>query len=110
MMAGQATPAARGTIAVSTGNNGNTELDLKVRALAPPSSLTPAENVYVVWIQPPGQNAENRGELRVDGHEDGELRVESPHKRFKLFITAEQNAQAQMPQGPQVLSADVEQH
>lgn len=107
MMAGTATPGAQATITVKTSNNRNTELDVKARNLAGPSSLSPAENVYVVWIEPPGQPAQNEGQLRVGHNEQGELHTETPYKRFQVFITAEQNAQVQMPTGPRVLSADI---
>jgi hypothetical protein len=109
LMAGHETPAARGTLSVKVGPNKNTALDLKAHSLAHPSSLTPAENVYVVWVQPPGENPKNEGELRVDKNENGELHTEVPYKRFKVFITAEQDAQTQAPTGPHVLSADVQQ-
>lgn len=109
MMAGSATPAAQGTVTIQTGNNGNTTLDLKVQALAAPSSLSPAANVYVVWIQPPDQNPQNHGQLSVNQSEDGELHTKTPYKRFKVFVTAEQNARIQEPTGPRVLQADVSQ-
>lgn len=107
MMAGSVTPGARGTVNVDTGNNGNTTLDVKAHALAPPSSLSPAENAYVLWIQPPDREPVNHGRVQVDQHENAELHVKTPYKRFKVFITAEQNAQAHMPMGPKVLSAEV---
>lgn len=109
LMAGHETPGARGTISVKTGPNSNTRLDLKAYSLAHPSSLAPPENAYVVWVQPPGENPKNEGQLQVDKKENGELRTEVPYRRFKVFITAEQNPQTQAPTGPQVLSADVAQ-
>jgi hypothetical protein len=110
MMAGNDTPGAHGTLSVKVGANKNTALDLKVYALAQPSSLTPTENVYVVWVQPPGENPKNEGQLRVDKKENGQLQTEVPYKRFKVFVTAEQVAQTPTPTGTQVLSADVQQH
>lgn len=107
MMAGSLTPAARGTVQVDTGDNGNTTLDVKAHALAPPSSLTPAENVYVLWIQPPDQPARNHGRIQVDDKDNAELHTSTPYKRFRIFITAEGNAQGQTPMGPKILSADV---
>lgn len=109
LLAGHETPGARGTVSVKSGPNKNTELDLKVESLAQPSSLTPPENTYVVWVQPPGENPKNQGQLRVDKNENAEIHTEVPYKRFKIFITAEQNPQTQTPVGPQVLSADVAQ-
>lgn len=108
MMAGKDTPAARGTITVKTGNNGNTQLKVHVKHLAPPSSLTPPENVYVLWIEPPEQNPRNEGALKVDNNLSGQLQTETSLRRFQVFITAEKQAQLKAPQGPRVLSADVQ--
>lgn len=109
MMAGSATPGAQGTINVSSSGNNNVKMDIKVQDLVNPSGLTPAENVYVLWVQPEGQAAQNEGEVKVDKKENGQIHTETAYKRFKVFITAEQNAQVKTPTGPQVLSADVAQ-
>lgn len=107
MMSGTTTPGAQGTVRFKIGGNGNTELDITARALAHPSSLTPPQNHYVVWIQPPGENAKDLGALKVNDKEQGSLRTETPNKRFKVFITAEQNINESQPMGPTVLSANV---
>lgn len=109
MMAGTVTPGAQGTVRFRTGSNDNTELDIKTSALAPPSSLTPPKNIYVVWLQPPGEDAKDLGALKVGSDEQGELKTVTPNKRFKVFITAEQNGNLKEPEGPIVLSADVTQ-
>jgi hypothetical protein len=72
---------------------------IKARNPAAPSSLPPAENDCVVWIEPPGQAPQNDGQLCLNQNEQGELHTETAYKRFKVFITAEQNAQAQEPEG-----------
>jgi len=107
MMAGTETPGAQATVTAQTGGNDNTDLNIKVHNLALPSSLTPAENVYVVWVQPPGESPKNMGELKVDNKQSGDLHTETPYKRFTIFVTAEKDPQVQQPQGPRVLSADV---
>ena len=107
MMAGSVTPGAHGTVQVNTGNNGNTTVDVKAHALAPSSSLTPAENAYVLWIQPPDQAPQNQGRIKVNQNEDAELHTKTAYKRFQVFITAEENAKTESPEGPKVLSADV---
>lgn len=108
MMAGAQTPAARGTVEYKMGNNRNTELDIKVHSLSQPSALNPSENVYVVWLQPPGSAAKDEGQIKVSSNQQGELKTETPYKRFKIFVTAEENPQLQTPEGPTILSADVE--
>ena len=107
MVPSQDVPAANGTVSVKTGPNQNTKIDLHVKNLAKPSALTPSRQVYVVWIEPPGQKPKNEGQLRVGKNLSGELHTVTPFKRFQVFITAENNPQATAPQGPRVLSAHI---
>lgn len=107
MIAASEVPAAHGVIHVTTSHNGNTELDIKTRALAKPAALTPPEEVYVVWLQPSGEAPRNAGALKVDSKLNGELKTITPYKQFKVFITAEKYAQTQQPIGPTVLHAQV---
>ena len=107
MMAGAENPAARGQVTAKPGDNGNRDLDIKVHSMAQPNSLTPPANVYLVWLQEPGRDPRNLGQIQIDDKQKGELQVITPFARFKLFITAEQNAQEHTPLGPTVLSADI---
>ncbi len=107
MMATGDTPAAQGEVIVKQSSNGNLQLDVMTEHLAEPSTMTPAENVYVVWLQEPDGNPLCLGEMRVDKNLSGELRTITTFKQFKIFITAEQNAQEIAPQAQPVLSADV---
>ena len=107
MMAGELNPAARCTIHLHMGDNGNTELDMKAESLAAPSALTPPKNAYVVWIQPPDGPPQNHGQITIGKDQKAELKTATPYKRFKVFITAEDQAQLQAPEGPTILSADV---
>jgi hypothetical protein len=107
MTSGKQTPAAHGTVNVQTGNNGNTKLKIDVKDLAEPGALTPPENIYVVWVQPPGKTPRNEGALVVNKNLDGQLKTRTPFANFSLFVTAEKNTQVQKPQGPRVLSAYV---
>ncbi len=107
MVAGPSNPAARCTIHLHVGDNGNTEMDMKAESLAPPSALTPPKNAYLVWIQPPDAEPHNLGQIAPDKNEKAELKTETPNKRFKIFITAENQAQVKSPEGPTVLSGDV---
>lgn len=100
-------PDAQGEITVKQASNGNFQLDITTEHLVQPSALTPAENVYVVWLQQPDENPLCLGEMRVDKNLSGELRTITAFKQFKIFITAEQSAQEITPQAQTVLSADV---
>lgn len=107
LMAGATSPAAQGVVKYKTSGNDNIKLQIDAQSLAPPSSLMPPENVYVAWIRPPGQSVQNLGQLKVNGKEQAQLDTVTAFKRFHIFITAEQNAQTQQPEGPTILSADV---
>lgn len=107
MIAGQSNPAARCTIHMHVGDNGNTELDMKAESLAAPSALTPPKNAYVVWVQSPDDAPQNHGQITIDKNQKAELKTVTPYKRFRVFITAEDQPQMKVPEGPTVLSADV---
>jgi len=107
MMPAKEVPGAQGTVAVKTGKNGNTEVDVTTKALAQPSALTPPEETYVVWFQPPDQSPKNMGALRVDNNLNGKLSTVAPYRHFKVFITAEKQQNVASPHGAKVLTADV---
>jgi len=109
MTAASSVPSAKGTVYVSQDRNKNTKVDMKVHFLAHPSALTPAESVYVVWIQANGHSAKNEGELRVDSNLNGEFKTPTPYKQFSIFVTAEKSVQVHEPEGQQVLTATVAQ-
>jgi hypothetical protein len=107
MTAGELNPAARATIHLHVGDNNNTELDIKAESLAAPSALTPPKTAYVVWIDPPDAAPQNHGQITVSKDQKAELKTATPYKRFKIYITAENQARIQSPEGPTILSADV---
>src|SRR5579871_3175104 len=94
-----ATPAAEGKVVSSNDRNGNTQLDVQVKHLATPSSLTPAKNAYVVWVQPRGKDPEVLGVLRVNENLEGSLKATTPYKDFEIFVSAEDNPKPEMPSG-----------
>lgn len=48
------TPAAEGKVVTANDRNGNTDIELQVKHMATPESLTPAQATYVVWVQTAG--------------------------------------------------------
>lgn len=108
MKAASIVPAAQGEVDVSKDKNGNIKLKIKVDHLAKPENLSPPQTVYVVWIQAPGGNPENQGQLKVDDKLKANFETAAPPKTFDLFITAEQDGLAHAPSGPEVLRATIQ--
>jgi len=108
MTANNSVPAASGTIHVQQNKkNGNTNLDIKVNNLAAPSSLTPSEEVYIVWVRPNGQAAIKKGAIGVGSNLQGELKAATVSRNFEVLITAEQSAHVTAPSDVEVLKAHV---
>ena len=84
------TPAAVGEVAATAGPNGNTQLAITVRHLAPPANVTPGATVYVVWATELGAEPapRNLGALRVDNNLNGRLETLTPLRSFDITITA----------------------
>lgn len=107
---GKMVPAATGTVNVSKDtNNGNLKLDLKVKNLALPGSLTPPANDYVVWLEPYSEhgNPVKQGALGVDGKLNGELKTETASKNFNVLVTAEQSDSVTTPSNRVVLQGHI---
>lgn len=108
MVASDRVPAAKGKIETDEGDNGNTQLTVRVEHLAEPAKIDENATTYVVWIKPPGaQKEQNIGALAVDKNLTGTLKTTTPHDEFELSITAEPFPNASTPSGPEVLSTTV---
>ena len=103
------TPGATGTVDVKADKTGgNTNVSISVDHLARPTLLTPTANEYVVWIEPEDGSPQNQGVLRVGDNEKGSLRMTTTSSKFKLMVTAENEAHPQSPSNRVVLRADVQ--
>jgi hypothetical protein len=108
MRNGTADPSAMGTIDYHHDRNGNTSFEVKAEHLAPPNALQPPKQVYVVWVQAPGKPPENKGALKVNEKQEGDIKLLSPYPSFDVFVTAEDNPAVSEPSGPEVLHGTVE--
>jgi hypothetical protein len=100
-------PAAQGTVSTGTDKNGNTSVNVKVEHLAQPTSLKPAKQNYLVWIQPSGQAAQLLGALKVGDDLKGELKGSTPFKNFDVVITAEDQMNPETPSSTVILRGNV---
>lgn len=100
-------PAAEGKVTTDNDRNGNTGVDIEVKHMATPESLTPAKQAYLVWVKPRGKDAELLGALRVNQNLEGSLKAATPYKDFEILITAEDNMKPEMPSPMVILKGDV---
>ncbi len=101
-------PASQGTVRVTAADNGNTNVSIRVKHLAPPSKMAPDSTVYVVWFRPAGGDNQNVGALVLDNDLEGSLDTLTPQKRFLISITPEPNGQAASPTNEPVFTYQVE--
>lgn len=105
-----ANPAAEGKVVSNNDRNGNTDVEVQVKHMATPQSLTPAKTAYIVWVQPRGKDPEMLGVLRINENLEGSLKAATPYKDFDLFITAEENPKPDLPSDMVILKGTVERH
>ena len=102
-------PAAEGSVRVKTDNNNNYTIDLKITQLAEARRLSPSRQMYIVWIETEKNGIKNIGQLKsssgvFSSSLKSSLKTVSSFKPKKIFITAEDDANMQYPNGQVVLS------
>jgi len=100
-------PAAEGKVNTDNDRNGNTGVDVAVKHMATPQSLTPAKQAYLVWVQARGKDPELLGALRVNDNLEGSLKAATPYKDFEIFITAEDNLKPDTPSSVVLLKGSI---
>jgi hypothetical protein len=104
-------PAAQGYINVTTDNNKNYVIKVYISDLADVGRLQPTMKSYVVWAETDQGNIENIGQLSsstsfISSQMRATLKTVSSFKPRKIFITAENAINAQMPGNFVVLSTE----
>jgi len=101
-------PAAEGSVKITKDKNKNYSIDLFVMRLASPKRLTPAKELYIVWMNTDNAEAKNIGQLKTSSSMmssalKSSLRTVASSKPTAFFITAEDVADIQHPSGQEVL-------
>ena len=104
----QVVPAAEGSVKVKKDNNNNYKIDLNVKRLANSKRLTPSREMYIVWMETELNGTRNIGQLTTSSGLlsdilKSSLETVTTYKPTGFFITAEDNATAQNPEGQVVL-------
>jgi hypothetical protein len=101
-------PASQGKVTVGAADNGNTEVTVQVKHLAPPAKIAADAKIYVVWIQPSNGEKQNVGALALNDNLEGHLRTVTPHRRFLLTVTPEPGGRVLVPSHKPVFTSSVE--
>ncbi len=98
-------PAAQGTARLHKTKNGNVEIKLSIKHLAPPERIVPGANVFMVWVRglAPDAQAQNLGALRVDKKLNAKMTAITALSSFDLFITCEPSQTVTTPGSPELL-------
>lgn len=104
-------PAAEGSVKVKKDKNNNYNIDLHVKRLADPKRLSPAKELYIVWMETEQNGRKNIGQLKTSSGMfsstlTSSLKTVASFKPAGFFITAEDNANIQYPGGQTVLSTE----
>jgi hypothetical protein len=108
MVSSAESPASEGTVSATAGDNGNTNVAIRVKHLAPPSKMQADATVYVVWIQPRNARAQSVGALVLNSNLEGQLDTVTPHRRFAVMVTPEPSGQVTEPTHDPVFTSDVD--
>jgi outer membrane protein OmpA-like peptidoglycan-associated protein len=88
-------PRTRGKADVKR-KDGRTRINLDIDNLENPQALGPYYTTYVLWAVAPEGQADNLGELYVDGNKS-KIEVTTTNQTFGLIITAEPHGQVRLP-------------
>jgi len=105
----QQVPAAQGHVQTSRTENQNTELEIAVDHLAPPSQVASGATTYVVWTKALGADAKpkNVGSMVIGEDRKGSLKTKTPYESFDVLVTPEASANVEEPTHDPVLKAKV---
>jgi hypothetical protein len=104
-------PAAEGTVKMKTDKNKNFVISIEIFNLALPDRLDPPKNTYVVWMDDGNNNIKNMGQVKssaafMSKALKASFRNISSFRPIKIFITAEYEANVQIPSAEIVLTTN----
>lgn len=98
-------PAATGDVKVKKDKNKNYLINVSVQNLADPKRLSPSKETYVVWMESGREPSKKLGQLKPASKSlKASLNATETTQPTDVFITAEDNADVQYPDGQVVLT------
>jgi hypothetical protein len=104
-------PAAEGKVKMKTDRNKNFVISIEIFNLALPNRLDPSKNTYVVWMDDGNNNIKNMGQIKssapfMSKAMKASFKNISSFRPVKIFITAEYEANVQIPSAEKVLTTN----
>jgi hypothetical protein len=104
-------PAAEGKVKMKTDRNKNFVISIEIFNLALPDRLDPPKNSYVVWMDDGNNNIKNMGQIKssapfMSKSLKATFKNISSFRPIKIFITAEYEANVQVPSSETVLTTN----
>jgi hypothetical protein len=92
------TYAAMAKIRVKVNKTNNREVEITIEHLAPPQRIPGGYRGYAVWFRVPGHGVVKAGLLDYNEKKRrGKLEATTPHEKFEVLITLEQDTSVQQP-------------
>jgi hypothetical protein len=101
-------PAATGKVEVATAKDGNHDVKVEVKHMAPPDRIFEGSTTYIVWLKAENGTFQNVGTLNVDKDLNGKLETRTPFKTFDVLVTAEKTVDVMTPSEHHVMNAKVD--
>ena len=102
----EVTPAAEGNVKVTSDKNNNYVIQVNISNLAEIDRLKPSKKTYSVWMVTDTDETKNIGRISSSSKLNASLETVTSFKPVKIFITAEEDVDAQYPGRTIVLSTD----
>jgi hypothetical protein len=104
-------PAAQGYAKVKRDSNKNYAIKVEIRDLADVERLQASKVSYVVWMETDQDRTENLGQLNsssgfLSKQKKASLETVSSYKPSKIYVTAEENTNAQYPGDRVIMTTD----
>ncbi len=99
-------PAAEGAATIKKDKNQNYVIELTVKYLTNPDRLIPPKQFYVVWIETDDGTNMNLGMLVSNNTNKASLRSVTSSRPSKIFITAEDAGDANIPSNQEVFRTE----
>lgn len=104
-------PGAEGKVKMKTDRNKNYVIQIEIYNLALPDRLDPPKKIYVVWMDDGINNIKNMGQIKssapfMSKALKASFKNISSFRPVKIFITAEYEANVQIPSSETVLTTN----